>query len=69
MTNEWIEIENESKRVMYFKSNPNAPLHLTNVTHYKKRSHGSMLKCDQGIVYFEADDVSRIISQCADWVV
>ncbi len=69
MSNKWIKIELEKTRKMMFKSDPSAYLELTNVTHFKKRSHGFMLKCDQGIVYFQNDDVSHIISDCKDWVV
>lgn len=66
--NEWIEIEEEARRTIYFKSRPE-PLTLSKVTHIKKRSHGFMLKCKQGIVYCENDDVSCIVSECEDWVV
>ncbi len=69
MSNEWVEISLEKERKMKFKSDPDGLLLLTNVTHYKRRSKGVMLKCDQGVVYFETDDVSYIISDCDDWVV
>jgi hypothetical protein len=69
MSNKWIEINTEKTRKIMFKSDPNTYLTLTNVTHFKKRSHGCMLKCDEGVVYFETDDVSHIISECDDWVV
>jgi len=68
MNKDWIEVNLEKTRKMMFQSNPGQYLELTNVTHYKKREHGYMLKCDQGIVYFEKDDVSHIISNCTDWV-
>ncbi len=69
MSDKWIDINLEKSRKMMFKSDPNSYLELTNVTHFKKRAHGCMLKCDQGVVYFENDDVSHIISDCDDWVV
>ena len=68
MSNEWKKVNTEKIRLITFKSDPSLPLRLTNVTHFKKRSHGCMLKCDQGIVYFENDDVSHIISVCEDWL-
>lgn len=69
MENPWMRIDTEKTRVMAFKSQPGVPLNLTNVTHFKKREHGGMLKCDQGIVYFEFDDVAYIVSDCKDWMV
>ena len=66
---EWVKVNLEKVRTIAFKSDKEARLHLTNVTHYKKRSHGFMLKCDQGVVYIENDDVSHIISDCEDWIV
>lgn len=65
---DWIEINIEKRRTIYFKSRPE-PLALSNVTHYKKRNHGFMLKCHQGVVYCETDDISCIVSECDDWVV
>ncbi len=67
-SNGWIEIQLEKTRVIAFKSQSDK-LELTNVTHAKKRNHGYMLKCDQGLVYFETNDVSWIISDCEDWVI
>jgi len=67
MSNEWTRINLEKTRKIATKSG--GLLHLSNVTHFKKRSHGFMLKCDQGIVYIETDDVSYIISDCDDWIV
>lgn len=67
--NKWIKITPEVTRQMMFKSNPGRILTLNNVTHYRKRDHGVNLKCDEGIVYFETDDVSWIISDCEDWIV
>lgn len=70
MDNSWTKISLEKTRKMAFKSNPGEYLVLNNVTHFKVRdTKGCMLKCDQGIVYFEKDDVSHIISECEDWVV
>jgi len=69
MKKEWIEINKEATRKIMFKSNPDNYQYFTNVTHFKKRSHGFMLKCDQGVVYCENDDISHIISDCDDWIV
>lgn len=66
--NEWIEIEKETTRRVMTKSNHGIYQEFTNVTHFKKRSHGWLIRCDQGVVYFESDDVSHIISACNDWV-
>ena len=64
----WIE-HVESKRTTVLKSNVGVVV-LTNITHFKERSHGFTLKCDQGLVYFEKDDISYIICKgCDDWVV
>ena len=68
MSKEWIEIKLEKTRKIMFKRHP-SDLNLTNVTHFKNRKHGFMLKCDQGVVYVENDDVSNIISDCDDWIV
>jgi hypothetical protein len=41
--NDWIEVNVEKSRTMYFKSNP-SPLTFINVTHYKKYDgEGSMI--------------------------
>ena len=67
---EWIEIDLEVTREMSFKSDQNMSVMLNNVTHYKRRDEVSaMLKCDEGIFYFQIDDVSWIKSKCKDWVV
>lgn len=65
----WIDIDCEQTRKTMLKSNPGEYIELTNVTQFKERAHGFMLKCDQGVVYFEKDDISHIISDCEDWVV
>lgn len=65
---EWVDIDLEVTRVIYFKSRKE-PITLTNVTQFKMRGHGFLLKCDQGIVYCEKDDISCIISDCTDWKV
>lgn len=65
----WIDIDHEITRKTMLKSNPGEYVELTNVTHFRERSHGFLLKCDQGVVYFEKDDISHIISDCDDWVV
>ena len=67
--NPWIQINLEKRRQTMLKSNPGEYITLSNVTHFKERSHGFLLKCHQGVVYFEKDDISHIISDCDDWIV
>ncbi len=69
MKNVWIEVNTEKTRKMYFKSQTVNPVVFHNVTHFKNRDTGGMFKCDEGVVYFEKDDVSLIISDVGDWVV
>lgn len=67
--NEWVEIQVEPTRYVMFKSNPGVYQVFHNVTHFKKRSHGWTIKCKEGVVYCENDDISHIISHCEDWLV
>jgi hypothetical protein len=66
---EWQEIKPEKTRKVMTKSNPNVYQIFNNVTHFKMRNNGWQIKCDEGIVFFRKDDISHIISDCADWVV
>ncbi len=66
---DWTEVDLEPVRKMMFKSNPGVYVYFYNVTHIKKRTNGTMIRCDQGVVYFQNDDVSHIVSECEDWVV
>jgi len=69
MKNSWVEVNTEKTRKIYLKSQPGKPMVFHNVTHFKNRDTGCMLKCDEGVVYFERDDVSLIISDVDDWIV
>lgn len=69
MDADWVQVNTEKTRKIYLKSHPNIVVTLHNVTHFKYRDTGCMLKCDEGVVYFERDDISLIISDVDDWIV
>lgn len=69
MKHEWKEIKFEKTRKTVLKSQPCDCILLHDVTHFQERSHGFLLKCKEGIAYFEKDDIACIISDCDDWVV
>jgi len=68
-TYEWIEVKKEKTRKVMTKSYPGVYQEFTNVTHFKMRNNGWQIRCDQGIVFFQKDDISSIVSDCEDWVI
>jgi len=68
-SNDWVKINHEKTRRVVTKSNPGICQDFSNVTHFKMKTNGWLIKCDAGVVYFAKDDISFIMSACDDWTV